>query len=89
MFFATVFVNLLQVAHLLARISVFIAHIREEKHANVFVIVFKALENQQGWDYEEDLSVALFELLSELLVLLCGGLDDLTEMQKLVALLAV
>ena len=61
-------------------------NIRVKEATNLFVVVFYALQNEKrGYDHK-NLSVALLELVCELLMLLANGLNYLGEMKQLIQL---
>jgi hypothetical protein len=73
----------------LALLGLRVIHIGVKEAADLLVVVLEALQDEQLRDDEEDLGVALLELLRELAVLLARGLNDLAEVQQLVESLAV
>ena len=62
-------------------------HIWVEEVTDFLVVVFKGFKDEERWDNEEDLCIPLFQEFGKLFVLLCCCLNDLAEMEKLVALL--
>ena len=82
-------VALLQLLEKSPLLAIGVKHGRVKEGANVPVVVFKALEDQErGYD-DEDLHVSNLELFGELPVLLGRGLDGGREAQQLLTLLRV
>ena len=64
-------------------------HIRVEEITNVFVVVFQTFQDKKRGQHQENLSVTLLQLFSEILVLFGRCFDHLTEVEQLVAFLCV
>jgi hypothetical protein len=67
----------------------FVEHIWIEEGTDVFIITLERLENEERWDYEEDLSLPVLELFRECFVLFTRCFDHRAEMDQLVALFMV
>lgn len=74
---------------MLALLRLCVEHVWVEEAADLLVVVFQTLQDQQRRDVYEDFRVALFELLSKRRVFFSRRLDDLRKVKQLGAFPAV